>query len=117
MVERGRAGYDRVMDKNLVQNEGVNAGSAEQIEDSGAAGTPDVGVSPQNRVELDTDDSTPKDVRGGGDPQRVAPVAPVDDLDPRENTDDAGLLGSTDEPADGSGQRDGTSGQDAGSME
>jgi hypothetical protein len=69
MVQRATSGYIRWMDKNsLVENEGVNAGSAEQIEE------PDTDVS--------TGGASTDDVRSGGAPESVEPKAPVDDLDP-----------------------------------
>jgi hypothetical protein len=108
------------MDENpLVENEGVNAGSAEQIEDSGAAPAWDVGRPPQNSVEVDQGievDQGP-DVRGGGDPQDVDPKAPVDDLDPGSASGDSRLLGAPSDDDRYPGRGPGSAGQDAGSME
>jgi hypothetical protein len=77
------------MDKNpLVEDEGVNAGSADQLHD----------------------DRDPKvsaaAVRAGGHPDEAAPVAPVDDLDPGTDGGDSDLLGAPD-----------GDGQDAGSIQ
>ena len=88
------------MDKNsLVEDEGVNAGSADQI----------------------ADDRDPKisaaGVRAGGHPDEVAPVAPVDDLDPGSDGDDSDLLGAPDDDGRSPGSGHASSGQDSGSME
>jgi hypothetical protein len=84
--------------KSLVEDEGVNAGSAQQIEE------PDV-----------TEAAT--DPRSGGDPQAAEPRTLVGDLDPEPENADSGLLGAPDRGSRYPGQEHGSSGQDAGSME
>lgn len=88
------------MDKNpLVEDEGVNAGSADQLDD----------------------DRDPKfssaAVRAGGHPEDVEPVAPVGDLDPVSEGENSGLIGAPDGSGRTPGGGPGSSGQDAGSIE
>jgi len=88
------------MDKNsLVEDEGVNAGSADQIEDDG---------DPQISSAA---------LRAGGRPDQVDPVAPVANLDPGSDGDDSDLLGAPDDDGRSPGQGHASAGQDAGSME
>jgi hypothetical protein len=87
------------MDKNsLVEREGVNAGSAEQLDDESGAGAN-------------------ADVRGGGDPDAVRPEAPVNDLDSSAEGADSDLLGAPDDRDRFPGQAHGSAGQDAGSIQ
>ena len=100
MVHRATPGYHRWMDKNsLVENEGVNAGSTEQIE------------------EPDTTGGT-GDPRSGGAPQDVESKAPVQDLtDPETEDGNSDLLGAPDADSRYPGQEHGSAGQDGGSIE
>jgi hypothetical protein len=84
--------------KSLVEDEGVNAGSAQQIK------------------EPDTAEAA-TDPRSGGDPQDVEPTAPVGNLDPDSENGNPDLLGAPDERSGYPGQEHGSSGQDAGSIE
>jgi hypothetical protein len=84
--------------KSLVEDEGVNAGSAQQIEEPDAA-------------------QAPTNPRSGGDPQSVEPKAPVGDLAPDPEDGNSDLLGAPDERSRYPGQEHGSSGQDAGSIE
>jgi hypothetical protein len=96
-------------DESLVQNEGVNAGSAKQLDevDREPAGQPTGSV------------PSAGDVRAGGHAEDAEPE--VDDLDPSgpgsADPDDAELLGAPDEQGGRAGRPSGSSGQDAGSME
>jgi hypothetical protein len=87
------------MDRNsLVENEGVNAGS-QQFEDG------------------ESDPNPGADVRSGGRPDLVQPIAPTEDLDPGAGDGDSDLLGATDEGERSPGPPSGSGGQDAGSIE
>jgi hypothetical protein len=84
--------------KSLVEDEGVNAGSAQQLAEPDA-------------------DAAATNPRSGGHPEDVEAKAPVGDLDPDPQDDSSELLGAPDERSGYPGQEHGSSGQDAGSIE
>jgi hypothetical protein len=107
------------MDNNsLVENEGVNAGSARQLEepDSGTSGSQSTGSGSSGP----TGSAVASDgVRTGGHPDDVDPKAPVDDLDPGSGSGDSQLLGAAENGDEDQhpGRPHGSAGHDAGSME
>ena len=113
------------MDKNpLVEPEGVNAGSADQLtDDRPAAQSSDrqhsgAQNSEARSSEEQSHDSATGDVLGGGHPEDIDPQAgPDTDLDQPDSEQDSTLLGApTDDPREPS-QVHGSAGQDAGSMD